>query len=131
MGSGRNLNSFKLSCMSSLPARMKTIQSKMNGLEWLQHFSHYKFKRMFPDAQGQITPKSVMVFGRNLNSSKHSCMSSLHARMKIIQSNMKALEWSQHFPHYKSMEIFPDAQGQQKDLIKNESARKVTRFSPL
>ena len=25
---------------------------------------------------------------------------------------MKALEWSQHFSHYKSMEIFPDTQGQ-------------------
>ena len=25
---------------------------------------------------------------------------------------MKALEWSQHFSHYKSMGIFPDAQGQ-------------------
>ena len=25
---------------------------------------------------------------------------------------MKALEWSQHFSHYKSMGIFPNAQGQ-------------------
>ena len=25
---------------------------------------------------------------------------------------MNALEWSQHFSHYRSMEIFPDAQGQ-------------------
>ena len=25
---------------------------------------------------------------------------------------MKVLEWSQHFSHYKSMEIFPNAQGQ-------------------
>ena len=31
MGSGKNLNSFKLSCMSSSPARMKMIQSKMRG----------------------------------------------------------------------------------------------------
>ena len=28
--------------MSSLPVRMKMIQLKMNGLEWSQHFSHYK-----------------------------------------------------------------------------------------
>ena len=34
--SGRNLNSSKLSCMSSLPARMRLIQSKMKGLECLQ-----------------------------------------------------------------------------------------------
>ena len=38
MVSDRNLNSFKLSCMSSLPARMKMIQSKMKELEWSQHF---------------------------------------------------------------------------------------------
>ena len=38
-------------------------------------------------------------------------MSSLPAIMKI-QSKMKALECSQDFSHYKSMGIFPDAQGQ-------------------
>ena len=31
--SGQNLNSSKLSCMSSLPARMKMIYSKMKELE--------------------------------------------------------------------------------------------------
>ena len=33
---------------------------------------------------------------------------------------MKALEWSQHFSHYKSLGIFPDAQGQltHKSLLK-------------
>ena len=72
---------------------------------------------------------------------------------------MKVLECSQHFSHYKSMEIFSDAQGQltQQSLvwsgpnfelvrdvidvlvtwkykeyqIKNEGARVVTNFSPL
>ena len=66
----------------------------------------------FSDAKGQITLELVVVSGRNLNSSKLSCMSLLPARMKIIESKMKELEWSQHFPHYKSMGIFPDAQGQ-------------------
>ena len=66
----------------------------------------------FSDAQGQITLESVVISGRNLNSSKLSCMSSLPARSKMIKSKMKELEWSQHFPHYKSIEIFPDAQGQ-------------------
>ena len=66
----------------------------------------------FSDAQGQITQESVVVPSRNLNSSKLSCMSSSPARMKMIRSKMKGLEWSQHFSHYKSMEIFPDAQGQ-------------------
>ena len=68
--SGRNLNSSKLSCMSSLPARMRMIDSKMKELECSQDFSHYK---------------------------------SLPASMKKIQSKMKALEWSQHFPHYNPM----------------------------
>ena len=55
MVSCRHLNSSKLSCMSSSPARMEMIQSKMKGLEWSQHFSHYKSMEIFPDAQGQLT----------------------------------------------------------------------------
>ena len=39
-------------------------------------------------------------------------MSLLPARMKKIQFKIKALECSQDFSHYKSMGIFPDAQGQ-------------------
>ena len=66
----------------------------------------------FSDAQGQITPESAVVSGRNSNSFKLSCTSSSPARMKMIQSEMKELEWSQQFSHYKSMWIFPDAQGQ-------------------
>ena len=38
----------------------------------------------FSDAQGQITLVLVSVSGRNLNSSKLSCMSSLPARMTMI-----------------------------------------------
>ena len=64
----------------------------------------------FSDAQGQIT--LVLVSGRNLNSSKLSCMSSLPAKMRMIDSKMKELEWSQDFSHYKSMGIFQIAQGQ-------------------
>ena len=165
--SGENLNSSKLSCMSSLPARMKLIKSKMKELECSQDFSHYKSMGIFPDAQGQLTPQSLVrsgrisnsyemlwmsslpqcqyeedpiknrgarvcttlyinfsdaqgqitlelmvVSGRNLNSSKLSCMSSLPARMRMIDSKMKEIECSQDFSHYKSMGIFPDAQGQ-------------------
>ena len=39
-----------------------------------------------------------MVYGRNLDSSKLSYMSSLPAKMKMIDSKIKELEWSQHFP---------------------------------
>ena len=66
----------------------------------------------FSDAQGQITLVLVSVSGRNLNLSKLSCMSSLPARMRMTDLKMKELECSQDFSHYKSMWIFPDAQGQ-------------------
>ena len=65
----------------------------------------------FSDVQGQITLESVVVSGRNLNSSKLSCMSSLPARMSMIESKMKELECSQDFSHYKSMRIFQTLKG--------------------
>ena len=64
----------------------------------------------FSDAQGQIILE--LVSGRNLNSSKLSCMTLLPTRMRMIDSKMKELECSQYFSHYKSMGIFPDAHGQ-------------------
>ena len=101
--SGRNLNSSKLSCMSSLPARMRMIDSKMKELECSQDFSHYKSMGIFPDAQGQLTPQSFVRSGRISNSSEMLWMFSLLASMKKIQSRMKAPECSQHSPHYNPM----------------------------
>ena len=61
--------------------------------------------------------------------------------MKKIHSKLKALEWSQHFSHYKVIGIFPNAQWQvthndimgllvacknEEDPIKNEGASVVT-----
>ena len=66
----------------------------------------------FSDAQGQITLESMVVSGQNLNASKLLSMSPLPARMRVIESKMKELECSQDYSHYKSMGIFPDAQGQ-------------------
>ena len=114
----------------------------------------------FSDAQGQITLELVVLSGRNLNSSKLLCISSLPARMRMIDSKMKELECSQDFSHYKSIGIFPDAQGQltrlgipwsnlaqiricrryygcprtckyEEDPIKNEGASVFTTFFPL
>ena len=110
----------------------------------------------FSDAQGQITLESVVVSGRNLNSSKLSCMSLLPVRMRMIDSKMKELECSQDFSHYKSIGIFsrcPRAANSavfgpiwpnfefvrdvidvlvtckfEEDLIKNEGARVFTTF---
>ena len=65
----------------------------------------------FSDAQGQITLELVVVSGRNLNPCKLLCMSSLPPRIMMIKLKMRELECSQDFSHYKSMGIFPDAQG--------------------
>ena len=96
----RNLKSSKLSCMSLLPARISMIESKMKELECSQDFSRYKSLGIFPDAQGQLTPQSLVRSGRISNSSEMLWMFSLPASMKKIRSKMKALECSQHFPHY-------------------------------
>ena len=65
----------------------------------------------FSDAQGQLTLQSVVGSGQNSNSSKLLWLSSLTARIKNTLSKMKALECIKHYSHYKSMGIFPDAQG--------------------
>ena len=101
--SGRNLNSSKLLCMSSLPERMRMIDSKMKELECSQDFSNYKSMGIFPDAQGQLAPQSLVRSNRISKSSEMLWIFSLPASMKKIRSKMKALEWSQHFPHYNPM----------------------------
>ena len=75
----------------------------------------------FSEAQGQLTPKSVMESCRNSISCELLWVVLLSARMKKIHSKVKVLEWSQHFSHYKSMGIFPDAQGQvtRKSLVRS------------
>ena len=95
--SGRNFNSSKLSCMSSLPARMRMIDSKMKELECSQDFSHYKSMGIFPDAQGQLTLQSVVQSGLNSNSSQLSCMSSLPAIMKRNGCKTAEKKWRHCF----------------------------------
>ena len=55
-----NSNSSKLSWLVLLSARMKKIHPKMKVLELSQHFSHCKSMGIFPDAQGQLTHKSLV-----------------------------------------------------------------------
>ena len=112
----------------------------------------------FSDAQGHITLVLVLVSDRNLNSSKLSCMSSLPARMMMIDSKMKELECPQDFSHYvygdfsrrsraansavlgpiwPIFELVRDVMDvlvtckYEEDPIKNEGARVDTTFSPL
>ena len=83
--SRRNLNSFKLSCMSSLPARMRLIKSKMKELTCSQDFSHYKSMGIFSDAQGQLTLQSRVRSGQISNSFETLWLYSLPAKIKKIQ----------------------------------------------
>ena len=69
---------------------------KMKALECSQDFSHYKSLGIFPDAQGQLSPQSLVRSGRISNSSEMLWMSLLPASMRKIRSKMKALEWTQH-----------------------------------
>ena len=63
-------------------------------------FSHYKSMENFLDAQGQLTPYSVVQSGQNLNMSEILCMSSLPASIKRIGSKATKKRWRHHFPHY-------------------------------
>ena len=83
-----------------LLARMKEINPKMKVLEWSQHFSHYKSMVIFPDAQGQLTHKSLFGSCRISNAFSILWLSLLPARIKKNKSKMKEQEWSQDFPNY-------------------------------
>ena len=54
----------------------------------------------------------MVELSQNSNSFKLLYLSLLPARVKKIQSKMKARECLQDFPHYKSMGFFSNAQGQ-------------------
>ena len=69
-------------------------------------FSNYKSMGNFLDAQGQLTPWSEVRSGRNSNSSKILCMSSLPASIKRIGSKSTDKRWRHRFPNYKSMGAF-------------------------
>ena len=97
MESCRKSNASKLLWLVLLPAIMKKIHLKMKVLEWLQYFSHYKSIGILLDAQGQVTHKSLARSCRISNQFELLWVSLLPARIKKIQSKMKAQEWSQHY----------------------------------
>ena len=66
--SSRISNSFQLSCMLSLPASMKRIQSRTAEKKWRHRFSHYNpmgiFRRSratYSAVDGPIRPKFELV----------------------------------------------------------------------
>ena len=60
--------------------------------EWSQQISHCKSMQIFYDAQGKLTSQSEVGFTINSNSSKLLWLFLLPARIKTIQSKLKALE---------------------------------------
>ena len=100
MKSCRNSYSSELLWLVLLSARMKKIRQKMKILEFSQHFSHDKSMGIIPDAQGQLTHKSLVGSFRISNPCEILWLSLLPARIKMNKSKMKELEWSQGFPHY-------------------------------
>ena len=81
----------------------------MKVLEWSQQISQCKSMQCFYDAQGKLTPQSEGGSILSSYSSKLLWVSLLPARMKKIQSKIKALEWSQQCY---IIRYFSDAQGQ-------------------
>ena len=58
---------------------------------------------IFPDAQGQLTHKSLFGSCPISNPLEILWLSLLPARIKKNKLKMKELEWSQDFPHYNPM----------------------------
>ena len=109
---------------------------------------------IFPNAQGQVTHKSLVGSGLISNPSEILWVYLLPARMKKIQSKMKELEWSQHYslifrrsgaansevsyhgilPKFKPIKAFIVClviRKNEEDPSKNEDTRVVTTFLPL
>ena len=103
MESCPNSTPSKLLWLVLLSARMKKIHPKMKVQEWSQHFSYYKSMGIFPDAQGQLTHKSLVQSCRISDPFKVLWLFLLPAVIKKNQSKMKELEWSQDYPHYNPM----------------------------
>ena len=77
---------------------MKKIYPKMKVLEWSKLFFHSKSTGIFPDAQGQLTHKSLVQSCRISDPFEILWFFSIPARIEKNQSKMKELEWSQDLP---------------------------------
>ena len=89
--------------MSSLPASMKKIRSKMKALEWTQHFPHYN-SMVAMETSGRIWPNFELI-----QALIHVLITCKYEKNLIKNSGENVMT---SFPHYKSMGIFQIAQGQ-------------------
>ena len=138
--------------MSSLPARMRLIKSRMKELECSQDFSHYKSIGIFPDAQGQLTQQSLVRSGRISNSSDVmdvlvTCqyeedpinnrgarvLTTLYINFSDAQGQITVVGggiWQQFELIQAFMHVLVTCKNED-DRFKNEGARVFTRFLPL
>ena len=73
------------------------IYYKMKAQEWSQQFSHYKSMGIFEDAQGQLSSVAGLIWP-NFEPIQAFIVDLVTCKNKKIQSKMKVLEWSQHYP---------------------------------
>ena len=98
-------NSYKLLCLSWLPATLMMIWSKMNELAWRHHFLIISLWEIFLFSKaansivsGQIWPKFELV-----RDFMHVIIT---ASIKRIGSKTTEKRWWHRFPHYRSMGAF-------------------------
>ena len=92
--SSPNLNSIELLCLSSLPASLTNILSKVTEKSYRHHFFTTK---------GHVTPKWLVRSGGNSNPSNSSCLSLLPVILMKIEFTVTDKKWRHYFLHYKSM----------------------------
>ena len=157
--SSRNSNSFKILCMSSLPASIKKIGSKATEKRWRHHFPHYKsigafcchghqsFDPICLKTLCSLSPPLVMLhikFDQDWSAGLRD-IQVLKCKIFVIQGQVtpKWVFWSRAANSIVSGLIWPKFElvrdfmhvlvtcKYKKDRIKNNQEKVETSFSPL
>ena len=75
----------------------------MKALEWSQQFSHSKSNGIFPDAQGQLTSQSAVVYGRVFFLNQAFIHATLTCWNKVYPIKNEGARVATIFPHYNPM----------------------------
>ena len=109
VGSGRFSNSSETLCLSSLPAKMKKIRSKIKALKCSQHYTSILFfRRARADSSGvgsNMWPKFELI-----QAFMHDLVTCKNEDDRIKNKGAIKKVFTRFF--YKTMGIFPVAQGQ-------------------
>ena len=93
----RNSNSSKLSCMSSLPTRMRMIDSKLKELECSQDFSHYESMGIFKKCSMAANSAVLGPIWPNFKLVQEFIDVLVTCQYEIDPIKIEALECSQHY----------------------------------